>query len=87
VVTSIAKRVKTYVFRDKGVVLLFCPRINVCSFFCSTYRKYARLGYDIVCLNTDYYRTENVEKILEEELKKRSELKNRLGFSASPPSS
>ena len=79
-VTSVTKRVKSYVFKDKGVVLLFCPRINECPYFCSTYKKYARLGYDIVCLNPRYRRVEDLEKILEEEVKKKNELKNRLGF-------
>jgi len=80
VVTSVAKKAKTRVFKEHKLVLIFCPRISECRSFCLTYRRYEKQNYDIVCLNPSYYRVGDTEKILAEELKKRSELKNRLGF-------
>ena len=79
-VTRVTKRVKSYVFKDKNIVIIFCPRISSCPNFCSTFRKYDKQGYDIVCLNPNFYKPEDLDKILREELKRRNELKNRLGF-------
>jgi len=72
-------RKKIYVFTDENIVIFYCPRINSCRSNCSTFRKYARLGYDIVCLNTSYYKEREVSRILREEIRRRSGLKNRLG--------
>jgi len=73
------KRAKVHVFTDEGIVLIFCPRINACTYFCSTYKKYDRQGFDIVCLNPDFHRESDVDRILTVELGVRSELKNRIG--------
>jgi len=73
-------RVKTFIFKEHNLVILLCPRINNCPYFCRTYKKYERQGFDIVCLNTDYYKERDIPRVLEEEVRKRRELKNRLRF-------
>jgi len=79
-VTQITKKAKSFVYNNVGIVIIYCPRISDCPHFCSTFRKYDKQGYDIICLNPKFYKPEDVDKILREELNKRNNIKNKLGF-------
>ncbi|RLB81446.1 MAG: hypothetical protein DRH17_09110 [Deltaproteobacteria bacterium] len=80
-VTRITKRAKCYTYEKERIVIIFCPRINECTHnSCSTFRKYDKLGYDIICLNPSFYRVEDRDRILGEALEKRKVLKNELDF-------
>ena len=80
-VTHITKRARCFIYEKENIVIIFCPRINKCTHnACSTYRKYDKLGYDIICLNPNFYRVEDRDRILMDELEKRKMLKNRLSL-------
>jgi len=73
-------RVKSYVFEDLGMVVIFCPRISSCRRFCSTFRRYRKRGYNILCLNPEFYKPSDLDEIRREETERRKKLKNKLGY-------
>jgi len=79
-VIHITKRARCFTYEKEKIVIIFCPRISECPRHCSTHRKYAKLGYDIICLNPCFFRVEDRDRILEDVLKERDAIKNRLGL-------